>query len=218
MWKNQEAAKSFYSGPWLDGIRARYGNDPRIDLLRNSGVYRNFAASLARHRLFLRSLRKSCKCLRLTLVSKQFICMEDGKTAGLSFARVVTRRRRSWLSRAMSERLRGSNAISSVPACWERIIARVAIVFACAIQERRMTSVPREGIGTDVNIASVIVGEVFALTYRQFGPICRTPAGYVGAVGGEPCRPEAEGSRLRVMRRPRPVWMARVASTSTMTA
>ena len=30
MWKNQEAAKSFYSGPWLDGIRARYGNDPRI--------------------------------------------------------------------------------------------------------------------------------------------------------------------------------------------
>ena len=30
MWENREAAEKFYSGPWADGIRARYGNDPRI--------------------------------------------------------------------------------------------------------------------------------------------------------------------------------------------
>jgi hypothetical protein len=30
MWKSQAAAEAFYSGPWRDGIRARYGNDPRI--------------------------------------------------------------------------------------------------------------------------------------------------------------------------------------------
>ena len=30
LWKSLEAAKAFYSGPWLDGIRARYGSDPKI--------------------------------------------------------------------------------------------------------------------------------------------------------------------------------------------
>jgi hypothetical protein len=30
MWESQAAAEAFYSGPWRDGIRARYGNDPRI--------------------------------------------------------------------------------------------------------------------------------------------------------------------------------------------
>lgn len=30
-WTDIESAKRFYSGPWLDGIRARYGNDPEIE-------------------------------------------------------------------------------------------------------------------------------------------------------------------------------------------
>ena len=30
MWESQAAAEAFYSGPWRDGIRARYGGEPRI--------------------------------------------------------------------------------------------------------------------------------------------------------------------------------------------
>jgi hypothetical protein len=30
MWKTLEAAKTFYSGPWLEGIKERYGSEPRI--------------------------------------------------------------------------------------------------------------------------------------------------------------------------------------------
>lgn len=30
MWESQAAAEAFYSGPWADGIRARYGCEPRI--------------------------------------------------------------------------------------------------------------------------------------------------------------------------------------------
>jgi len=30
MWKTLEAAKAFYSGSWLDGIRVRYGCEPKI--------------------------------------------------------------------------------------------------------------------------------------------------------------------------------------------
>jgi len=30
MWESRQAAEKFYSGPWREGIRARYGNDPRI--------------------------------------------------------------------------------------------------------------------------------------------------------------------------------------------
>lgn len=30
MWESREAAERFYSGEWLDGIRARYGSEPRI--------------------------------------------------------------------------------------------------------------------------------------------------------------------------------------------
>ena len=29
-WESQEAAERFYAGPWLEGIRERYGNDPKI--------------------------------------------------------------------------------------------------------------------------------------------------------------------------------------------
>jgi hypothetical protein len=30
LWESREAADAFYAGPWLDGIRARYGSEPRI--------------------------------------------------------------------------------------------------------------------------------------------------------------------------------------------
>jgi hypothetical protein len=30
LWETQAAAEAFYSGPWVDGIRARYGSEPRI--------------------------------------------------------------------------------------------------------------------------------------------------------------------------------------------
>ena len=30
MWESQEAARRFYSGEWLAGIRARYGKEPKI--------------------------------------------------------------------------------------------------------------------------------------------------------------------------------------------
>jgi hypothetical protein len=32
MWETREAAEAFYSGPWQEGIIARYGNAPRIQL------------------------------------------------------------------------------------------------------------------------------------------------------------------------------------------
>ena len=30
MWETQEAAERFYNGPWMDGIRERYGCEPKI--------------------------------------------------------------------------------------------------------------------------------------------------------------------------------------------
>jgi Putative mono-oxygenase ydhR len=30
MWESRQAAESFYNGPWREGIRARYGCDPKI--------------------------------------------------------------------------------------------------------------------------------------------------------------------------------------------
>jgi len=30
MWESQAAAEAFYTGPWVEGIRARYGCNPRI--------------------------------------------------------------------------------------------------------------------------------------------------------------------------------------------
>ena len=30
-WTDIESARRFYSGPWLDGIRTRYGTDPEIE-------------------------------------------------------------------------------------------------------------------------------------------------------------------------------------------
>ena len=30
MWESRAAAEAFYTGPWADGIKERYGNAPRI--------------------------------------------------------------------------------------------------------------------------------------------------------------------------------------------
>jgi hypothetical protein len=30
IWESLAAAKAFYNGPWLEGIRARYGCEPRV--------------------------------------------------------------------------------------------------------------------------------------------------------------------------------------------
>lgn len=36
-----EAARRFYSGPWLDGIRSRYGNDPEIEYFSTLAILDN---------------------------------------------------------------------------------------------------------------------------------------------------------------------------------
>jgi hypothetical protein len=30
LWRNRAEAEAFYTGPWLEGIRERYGMDPEI--------------------------------------------------------------------------------------------------------------------------------------------------------------------------------------------
>ncbi len=37
---NQQDAEAFYTGPWREGIRARYGNDPKIQYFENRGADR----------------------------------------------------------------------------------------------------------------------------------------------------------------------------------
>ena len=41
LWDNMEAAKAFYSGPWVEGIRARYGMDPVIRYFETSAITDN---------------------------------------------------------------------------------------------------------------------------------------------------------------------------------
>jgi hypothetical protein len=41
LWENMDAAKAFYSGPWADGIRARYGMDPIIRYFETSAITNN---------------------------------------------------------------------------------------------------------------------------------------------------------------------------------
>jgi hypothetical protein len=38
MWESQEAAEAFYSGPWVEGIRARYGCEPRISYFETVAI------------------------------------------------------------------------------------------------------------------------------------------------------------------------------------
>ena len=38
MWETMEAAKAFYAGPWLDGIKERYGNESTITYFETFAV------------------------------------------------------------------------------------------------------------------------------------------------------------------------------------
>jgi hypothetical protein len=38
MWESQAAAEAFYSGPWVEGIRARYGCEPRISYFETVAI------------------------------------------------------------------------------------------------------------------------------------------------------------------------------------
>jgi hypothetical protein len=38
LWETQKAAEAFYSGAWMDGIRARYGNVPRISYFETVAI------------------------------------------------------------------------------------------------------------------------------------------------------------------------------------
>ena len=40
-WERMEDAKAFYTGPWLDGIRQRYGMDPQIKFFETACVTDN---------------------------------------------------------------------------------------------------------------------------------------------------------------------------------
>jgi hypothetical protein len=41
LWKTRAAAEAFYSGPWLDGIRERYGMDPQIKYFNTACITDN---------------------------------------------------------------------------------------------------------------------------------------------------------------------------------
>jgi len=41
LWQTREAAAEFYAGPWLDGIRQRYGMDPQIKLFETPCITDN---------------------------------------------------------------------------------------------------------------------------------------------------------------------------------
>jgi hypothetical protein len=38
LWESQAAAEAFYNGPWRDGIRARYGCEPRISYFETVAI------------------------------------------------------------------------------------------------------------------------------------------------------------------------------------
>ena len=41
LWRSRAAADAFYSGPWLDGIRERYGMDPQIKFFETACITDN---------------------------------------------------------------------------------------------------------------------------------------------------------------------------------
>jgi hypothetical protein len=41
LWQTREQAEAFYTGPWLDGIRERYGMDPQIKLFQTACITDN---------------------------------------------------------------------------------------------------------------------------------------------------------------------------------
>jgi hypothetical protein len=46
LWQTRAAAEAFYSGPWLDGIRERYGMDPRITFFETACITDNAAGTV----------------------------------------------------------------------------------------------------------------------------------------------------------------------------
>jgi Putative mono-oxygenase ydhR len=43
LWETRAAAEAFYSGPWLAGIRERYGMDPQIKFFETASITDNAA-------------------------------------------------------------------------------------------------------------------------------------------------------------------------------
>ena len=41
LWQTRAAAEAFYAGPWLDGIRDRYGMDPQIKFFETACITDN---------------------------------------------------------------------------------------------------------------------------------------------------------------------------------
>jgi hypothetical protein len=46
LWQTQEAAEAFCTGPWLDGIRQRYGMDPQIKFFQTACVTDNATGAI----------------------------------------------------------------------------------------------------------------------------------------------------------------------------
>jgi hypothetical protein len=44
LWQSRAQAEAFYSGPWLEGIRERYGMDPEIRYFHTAAAIDNSAA------------------------------------------------------------------------------------------------------------------------------------------------------------------------------
>ena len=46
LWRSRADAERFYSGPWLDGIRERYGMDPEIRYFHTAAIIDNSAEAV----------------------------------------------------------------------------------------------------------------------------------------------------------------------------
>lgn len=46
LWRSRADAEAFYSGPWLDGIRERYGMDPEIRYFHTAAITDNMAEAV----------------------------------------------------------------------------------------------------------------------------------------------------------------------------
>ena len=46
LWQTRAAADAFYHGPWLDGIRERYGMDPQIKFYETPCITDNAAGAV----------------------------------------------------------------------------------------------------------------------------------------------------------------------------
>ena len=46
LWQTRADAEAFYSGPWLDGIRERYGMDPQIKYFETACITDNAAEAV----------------------------------------------------------------------------------------------------------------------------------------------------------------------------